>query len=139
MALIHSMRLSLMKGAHADLPSTAWQEIGVKPYGACPGVPWGLSGIVALDVPFPVCHAQGKKYPEGHGTSKFSTVPKGPVGRGLKWLRENPTYEPSRGTGQRTPRNLLFPLGGRGNRKVAHREPLSHSSPTARRGRRRKA
>jgi hypothetical protein len=24
------MRLSLMKGAHADLPSTAWQEIGVK-------------------------------------------------------------------------------------------------------------
>jgi hypothetical protein len=30
-ALIHSMRLSLMKGAHADLSSTAWQEIGVKP------------------------------------------------------------------------------------------------------------
>jgi len=29
-ALIHSMRLSLMKGAHADLSSTAWQEIGVK-------------------------------------------------------------------------------------------------------------
>jgi hypothetical protein len=27
-ALIHSMRLSLMKGAHADLSSTAWQEIG---------------------------------------------------------------------------------------------------------------
>ena len=25
------MRLSLMKGAHADLSSTAWQEIGVKP------------------------------------------------------------------------------------------------------------
>jgi hypothetical protein len=24
------MRLSLMKGAHADLSSTAWQEIGVK-------------------------------------------------------------------------------------------------------------
>src|SRR5271168_116006 len=42
--LIHSMRLSLMKGAHADLSSTAWQEIGVKPY-------FGLSGIVALDVP----------------------------------------------------------------------------------------
>src|SRR5271170_498109 len=30
-ALIHSMRLSLMKCAHADLSSTAWQEIGVKP------------------------------------------------------------------------------------------------------------
>jgi hypothetical protein len=36
-ALIHSMRLSLMKGAHADLSSTAWQEIGVKPG-------FGLSG-----------------------------------------------------------------------------------------------
>ena len=33
MALIHRMRLSLMKGAHADLSSTAWQEIGVKPTG----------------------------------------------------------------------------------------------------------
>jgi hypothetical protein len=32
------MRLSLMKGAHADLSSTAWQEIGVKPG-------FGLSGI----------------------------------------------------------------------------------------------
>src|SRR5271155_742354 len=38
MALIHSMRLSLMKGAHADLSSAAWQEIGVKPG-------FGLSGI----------------------------------------------------------------------------------------------
>ena len=37
-ALRHSMRLSLMKGAHADLSSTAWQEIGVKPG-------FGLSGI----------------------------------------------------------------------------------------------
>jgi hypothetical protein len=27
-----------MKGAHADLSSTAWQEIGVKPF-------FGLSGI----------------------------------------------------------------------------------------------
>ena len=33
-ALIHSMRLSLMKGAHADLSSAAWQEIGVKPCSA---------------------------------------------------------------------------------------------------------
>jgi hypothetical protein len=32
------MRLSLMKGAHADLSSAAWQEIGVKPA-------FGLSGI----------------------------------------------------------------------------------------------
>jgi hypothetical protein len=31
LALIHSIRLSLMKGAHAELSSTAWQEIGVKP------------------------------------------------------------------------------------------------------------
>ena len=30
-ALIHPMRLSLMKGAYAGLSSTAWQEIGVKP------------------------------------------------------------------------------------------------------------
>jgi hypothetical protein len=37
-ALIHSVRLSLMKGAHADLSSAAWQEIGVKPG-------FGLSGI----------------------------------------------------------------------------------------------
>jgi hypothetical protein len=37
-ALIHSMRLSLTKGAHADLSGTAWQEIGVKPS-------FGLSGI----------------------------------------------------------------------------------------------
>jgi hypothetical protein len=43
-AWMHAMRLSLMKGAHADLPSTAWQEIGVKPS-------FGLSGIMAVDVP----------------------------------------------------------------------------------------
>ena len=39
--LIHPMRLSSMKGAHADLSSTAWQEIGVKPY-------FGLSGLPCL-------------------------------------------------------------------------------------------
>jgi hypothetical protein len=33
-----------MKGAHADLSSPAWQEIGVKPS-------FGLSGIMALAVP----------------------------------------------------------------------------------------
>ena len=44
-ALIHCMRLSLMKGAHADLSSTAWQEIGVKPG-------FGLSGTTALDLLF---------------------------------------------------------------------------------------
>jgi hypothetical protein len=38
------MRLSLMKGAHADLSSTAWQEIGVKP---C----FGLSGIRSTQLP----------------------------------------------------------------------------------------
>jgi hypothetical protein len=37
-ALIRSMRLSLMKGAHADLSGAAWQEIGAKPG-------FGLSGI----------------------------------------------------------------------------------------------
>jgi hypothetical protein len=30
-ALIHSMRLSLMKGAHADFSCAAWQEIGSSP------------------------------------------------------------------------------------------------------------
>src|ERR1700684_1190444 len=38
-ALIHSMRLSLMKGAHADLSSTACQEIGVKPSFSLSGIP----------------------------------------------------------------------------------------------------
>jgi hypothetical protein len=48
-APIHSMRLSLMKGAHADFSSTAWQEIGVKPY-------FGLSGTTtALNPPFLPC------------------------------------------------------------------------------------
>jgi uncharacterized membrane protein len=46
-ALIHHMRLSLMKDAHADLAGTAWQEIGVKPS-------FGLSGMVALEVPLPI-------------------------------------------------------------------------------------
>jgi hypothetical protein len=45
-ALIHSMRLSLMKGAHADLSSTAWQEIGVKP---AFGLEWDTT---TLDTPF---------------------------------------------------------------------------------------
>jgi hypothetical protein len=40
-ALIHSMRLSLMKGAHVDLSSTARQDIGVKPF-------FGLSGLPCL-------------------------------------------------------------------------------------------
>jgi hypothetical protein len=39
-----------MKGAHAELSGTAWQEIGVKPF-------FGLSWIMALDLPFPVCYA----------------------------------------------------------------------------------
>jgi hypothetical protein len=50
-ALIHFMRLSLMKSAHADLSSTAWQEIGVTPSFAYPGVPWGLSGMSQLNPP----------------------------------------------------------------------------------------
>jgi len=37
--LTHFMRLSLMKGAHADLSSTARQEIGVKPYFGWSGLP----------------------------------------------------------------------------------------------------
>ena len=44
--LVALMRLSLMKGAHAGLSSTAWQEIEVKPS-------VGLSGIMALDLPLP--------------------------------------------------------------------------------------
>jgi hypothetical protein len=56
-ALIHSMRLSLMKGAHADLSGTAWQEIGVKPCFACPGVPRGLSGQTKLSIRVSSTHA----------------------------------------------------------------------------------
>jgi hypothetical protein len=44
--LIHRMRLSLLKGAHADFSSAAWQETGVKPH-------FGLSGIIALDLLLP--------------------------------------------------------------------------------------
>jgi hypothetical protein len=39
------MRLPFMKGVHADLSGTAWQEIGVKPCFACPGKLWGMIGI----------------------------------------------------------------------------------------------
>ena len=81
-ALIHSMRLSLMKGAHADLSSTAWQEIGVKPgfglsgipqhltrlfcHPACPGAAWERSREPALsevegDLQFPVPDAQRER------------------------------------------------------------------------------
>jgi hypothetical protein len=42
-ALTHFMRLSLMKGAHADLSSTAWQEIGVKPSVGLSGIPRSLT------------------------------------------------------------------------------------------------
>ena len=57
MALIHSMRLSLMKGAHADLSGTAWQEIGVKPH-------FGLSGIMVVDLPLPVRYTARPKNKE---------------------------------------------------------------------------
>ena len=53
-ALIHPLRLSLMQGAHADLSSTAWQEIGFKPS-------VGLSGIMVLDVPLSVCHRRPRE------------------------------------------------------------------------------
>jgi hypothetical protein len=55
-----------MKGAHADLSSTAWQEIGVKPY-------FGLSGIMALDVPLLVCHARPKDKTPQKGTGSQLT------------------------------------------------------------------
>ena len=46
--MIHSMRLSLMKGAHADISCTAWQEIGVKP-GCLPqravGLEWDTTAL----------------------------------------------------------------------------------------------
>jgi hypothetical protein len=45
-ALIHSLRLSLMKGAHVDLSSTAWHETGVKPRF------WLEWDATALDAPF---------------------------------------------------------------------------------------
>ena len=44
-ALIYFMRLSLKKGAHVDLSSAAWQEIGVKPF-------FGLSGQTKLHLGF---------------------------------------------------------------------------------------
>ena len=47
-ALIHSMRLSLMKGAHADLSSTAWQEIGVKPGFGLSGIPQHSTCLFAI-------------------------------------------------------------------------------------------
>jgi hypothetical protein len=59
-ALINSTRLSLTKGAHAELFSTAWQEIGVKPY-------FGLSGITALD---PLFVIRKGKHVVRTGTSK---------------------------------------------------------------------
>jgi hypothetical protein len=43
-----------MKGAHADLSSAAWQEIGVKPS-------FGLSGIMAVDVPLLVCRGRPRE------------------------------------------------------------------------------
>ena len=60
-ALRHFMRLSLMKGADADLSSAAWQEIGVKPS-------FGLSGIMALDVP-PLKFSHGLHSPSNSPTS----------------------------------------------------------------------
>jgi hypothetical protein len=39
------MRLSLMKGAHADLSGTAWQEIGVKPGFGLSGMPQQLDAF----------------------------------------------------------------------------------------------
>ena len=46
-ALIYPMRLSSMKGAHADLSSTVRQEIGVKPAVACPALPRRTIGGVS--------------------------------------------------------------------------------------------
>jgi hypothetical protein len=48
------MRLSLMKGAYADLSGTAWQEIGVKPS-------FGLSGLTARDPLLHVSHARPRQ------------------------------------------------------------------------------
>jgi hypothetical protein len=71
LALIHPMRLSLMKGAHADLSNTAWQEIGVKPS-------VGLSGIMAVDVPLPVRHVHLRvtaySSNEGHGFGRARQI-----------------------------------------------------------------
>jgi hypothetical protein len=58
-ALIHSMRLSFLEGAHAGISGTAWQEIGVKPFS-------GLSGIMALDLPLPVCNARVREVKSPH-------------------------------------------------------------------------
>jgi hypothetical protein len=60
-ALTNCIRLSSTKGAHANLSSTAWQEIGVKP---C----FGLSGIMALDVRLPIGHAAKERKIAQQGT-----------------------------------------------------------------------
>jgi hypothetical protein len=59
-ALIPSMRLSLKKGAHADLSGTAWQEIAVKP---C----LGLSGTRSTQRPSFWLSLGGRR-----GTGSFS-------------------------------------------------------------------
>jgi hypothetical protein len=52
-----------MKGAHADLSSTAWQEIGVKP---AFGLEWDT---IALDAPFLVIPRSSRL---AHGVLRFS-------------------------------------------------------------------
>ena len=59
------MRLSLMKGAHADLSSTTWQEIGVKRF-------FGLSVTVAPDVPLHICDTRLRDQNSTEGHTRFS-------------------------------------------------------------------
>jgi hypothetical protein len=56
-ALIHSQRLSLMKGAHVDLSSRAWQEIGVKPGFGLSGIPQHWTRLFCHPEPERICGA----------------------------------------------------------------------------------
>ena len=71
MALIHFMRLSLMKGAHADLSNTAWQEIGVKPYFGLSGIPlrWTASFLrIARSMIIYTLYSQRSRSVESHSS-----------------------------------------------------------------------
>jgi hypothetical protein len=55
-ALIHSMRLSLMKGARADLSCAAWQEIGSSPVF---GLEWDTQHSTTHQSPSSVSRSRG--------------------------------------------------------------------------------
>jgi hypothetical protein len=69
-ALIHSMRLSLMKGAHADFSCAAWQEIGSSPVF---GLEWDTQHSTTPQSPSCVIRSEG----EGPAVLSTSSRPNG--------------------------------------------------------------